>query len=163
MSESETAAAETAEQNQAAATSGAGLAGGQTTDHDAQQNSGAAMYVNPEVRAALDAEQAALRSAQATDGADDVAGAQSPEALIEMMEASVHQQVLEAPLDDPSAEQHLAAAIRGFRRAGLARYQDSLTGHATTQAEILRTLGEAEEHLRGHIALIQTTKEAANG
>lgn len=106
------------------------------------------MFVAPAVREALDA-----ASAEAS----------AHDELVETMEASVYEQVLNAPLDDTSAEEHLAAAIKGFRRAATTRYAEHLTGQATTQAEILRTLGEAEEHLRGHIALITTTKEASNG
>lgn len=108
------------------------------------------MFVNPEVRAALDA--AGLTT--------EDAGEPSQEELNEYMEKSVAEAVSTTPLEDTGPEQQLAAAIKGFISAAPVRYESLFTGQANTQAEILRVLGEAEILLRQHIIQLSTTEES---
>lgn len=159
------AEADTANQNQAAANSTGPLdaaAGSQSGEGsgallDASAVEGSPTQGTSDVGNAL----AAVNSAAENSGAQDQAAgtkAANEDALLGQLSDAVQKDMLAKPTGDVSSERAMLAAIRGFKEAFKVKYDHLLTGMATSTAEALRCLADAEIHLADHIAQQDTPK-----
>jgi hypothetical protein len=103
------------------------------------------MFVNPEIHAALAAQEAGV----------DEDGMTQEEANTHMQKL-INDQFMEYDFTETAPEQQLVAAMKGFLDAAGYRYERFLkSGQTTAQSEAVRCVKEAIFHLDAHITAMQ--------